>query len=109
MPYGLRSSKACIASHPRALSHAMIPRMSFQESLAALHRDRRNVAIFDIAATFILLGGVITILAVYPGPWMYAFAFIAIGLMQYRIVIACHEAAHKTLLFPLWLNELVGS
>jgi fatty acid desaturase len=87
----------------------MIPRMPFQESLAALHRDRRNVAIFDIASTFILLAGVIFILARYPGPWMYAFAFIAIGLMQYRIVIACHEAVHKTLLFPLWLNEAVGS
>jgi fatty acid desaturase len=87
----------------------MIPRMPFQESLAVLHRDRRNVAIFDIAATFILLGGVITILASYPGPWTFAFAFIAIGLMQYRIVMACHEAVHKTLLFPLWLNETVGS
>jgi fatty acid desaturase len=87
----------------------MIPRMPFQESLVALHRDHRNVAIFDIAATFILLGGVITILASYPGPWTFAFAFIAIGLMQYRIVIACHEAVHKTLLFPLWVNELVGS
>ena len=87
----------------------MIPPMPFQESLAALHRDRRNVAIFDIAATFMLLAGVIAILARYPGPWTYAFAFIAIGLMQYRIVISCHEAVHKTLLFPLWLNELVGS
>jgi fatty acid desaturase len=83
--------------------------MPFQESLAALHRDRRNVAIFDIAATFALLAGVISILARYPGPWTYAFAFVAIGLMQYRIVIACHEAVHKTLLFPLWLNETVGS
>jgi fatty acid desaturase len=87
----------------------MIPPMPFQESLAALHRDRRNVAIFDIAATFALLAGVISILARYPGPWTYAFAFITIGLMQYRIVIACHEAVHKTLLFPLWLNEVVGS
>jgi len=82
--------------------------MPFQESLAALHRDRRNVAIFDIAITFILLAGVTGILALYPGPWTFAFAFIAIGLMQYRIVIACHEAVHKTLLFPLWLNEVVG-
>jgi fatty acid desaturase len=83
--------------------------MPFQESLAALHRDRRNIAIFDIAATFMILAGVIYILARYPGPSTYALAFIAIGLMQYRIVIACHEAVHKTLLFPLWLNEAVGS
>jgi len=83
--------------------------MPFQESLAALHRDRRNVAIFDIAATFTLLAGVIVILARYPGQWTYAFAFVVIGLMQYRIVMACHEAVHKTLLFPLSLNEAVGS
>ena len=56
-----------------------------------------------------ILAGVIYILGRYPGPWSYAFAFIGIGLMQYRIVIACHEAVHKTLLFPLWLNESVGS
>jgi len=83
--------------------------MPFQESLAALHGDRRNVAIFDIAATFTLMAGVIYILVRDAGPWTYAFAFIAIGLMQYRIVIACHEAVHRTLLFPLWLNEAVGS
>jgi fatty acid desaturase len=82
--------------------------MSFQESLAALHRDRRNVAIFEIASTFILLAGAVYVLARYPGPSVYVFAFVAIGLMQYRIVIACHEAVHKTLLFPLWLNEAVG-
>jgi fatty acid desaturase len=87
----------------------MIRPMPFQESLAALHRDRRNVAIIDIAATFLLLAAVICLLVLYPGPWTYTFAFIAIGLMQYRIVIACHEAVHKTLLFPLWLNESVGS
>jgi len=87
----------------------MIPRMPFQESLAALHRDRRNVAIIDIAATFMLLAGVICFLVLYPGPWTYGFVFIAIGLMQYRIVIACHEAVHKTLLFPLSLNESVGT
>jgi len=87
----------------------MIPPMTFQESLAALHRDRRNVALFDIATTFAILTGTIFILIYRPGPWSYAFAFLCIGLMQYRIVIACHEAVHKTLLFPLWLNESLGA
>jgi fatty acid desaturase len=83
--------------------------MTFQESLAALHADRRNIAIFDIAATFAIIAGAIYILARYPGPGTYALAFAAIGFMQYRIVIACHEAVHKRLLFPLWLNESVGA
>jgi fatty acid desaturase len=82
--------------------------MTFQESLAALRDDRRNVAILDIAMTFAVLAAMISLLALFPGPWSYVFAFAGIGLMQYRIVIACHEAVHKTLLFPLWLNETIG-
>jgi fatty acid desaturase len=82
---------------------------SFQEGVAALHGDRRNVALTDIAATFTILAGVVYLLARYPGPWTYIVAFVGIGLMQYRIVVACHEAVHKALLYPLWLNETVGS
>ena len=82
---------------------------AFQEGLSALHSDRRNVALVDIAATFGVMAGVIYLLARYPGPWSYALAFVGIGLMQYRIVVACHEAVHKALLYPLWLNESVGS
>jgi fatty acid desaturase len=83
--------------------------MTFPESLAVLHDDRRNIAILDIATTFAIMAGAIWIFARYPGPWAYALAFVVIGLMQYRIVIACHEAVHKRLLFPLWLNEGVGA
>jgi fatty acid desaturase len=83
--------------------------MTFQESLAALHSDRRNVAVFDIATTLAVMAAAVYILARNWGPWSYAVAFVTIGLMQYRMVIACHEAVHKTLLFPLWLNETVGS
>jgi len=82
--------------------------MTLQKSLAALHGDRRNIAWLDIATTFLILAVLIYILVQRPGPWAYALAFCGIGLMQYRIVIACHEAVHKTLLFPLWLNETVG-
>ena len=82
--------------------------MTLQESLATLREDRRNIAAIDIAVTFAVMAGMIYIVARYPRPWSYALAFAGIGLMQYRIVIACHEAVHKTLLFPLWLNETVG-
>ena len=83
--------------------------MTFQEDLVALHADRRNVAIFDIVTTLAIMAGAVYILARYPGPWVYMLAFVVIGLMQYRTVMACHEAVHKRLLFPLWLNESVGS
>jgi fatty acid desaturase len=83
--------------------------VSFQEGLAQLHSDRRNIALLDIAATFAVMIAVIYVLIRYPGPWSYVLAFVGIGLMQYRIVVACHEAVHKALLYPLWLNESVGS
>jgi fatty acid desaturase len=31
-----------------------------------------------------------------------------IGFMQYRFVLAAHEATHKTLFHPVWLNETIG-
>ena len=83
--------------------------MNFQEGVAVLHSDRRNVAVFDISVTMMILGAAVYLLARHGGAWSYAVAFVVIGLMQYRMVIACHEAVHKRLLFPLWLNETVGS
>src|SRR5215831_14813839 len=83
--------------------------MNFQEGVALLHSDRRNVAVFDISITMAIIGGAVYLLARHPGLWSYAVVFLTIGLMQYRMVIACHEAVHKRLLFPLWLNETVGS
>lgn len=82
---------------------------AFMEEVVSLHSDRRNLAVIDIAATFAILAALIAMLVRYPGPWTSAIAFVGIGLMQYRIVIACHEAVHRALLYPLWLNETVGS
>jgi len=31
-----------------------------------------------------------------------------IGFMQYRLVMSTHEAVHKTLVYPTWLNEFFG-
>jgi fatty acid desaturase len=87
----------------------MIPAVNFQENVAKLHNDRRNVAIYDIAITLTIIVGAVYLLVRQPGAWSYAIAFVTIGLMQYRMVIACHEAVHKRLLFPYWLNETVGS
>src|SRR5215471_1031697 len=83
--------------------------MNFQEGVAVLHSDRRNVAVLDISITMVIIGAAVYLLARHAGPWSYAAAFVVIGLMQYRMVVACHEAVHKRLLFPYWLNETVGS
>jgi fatty acid desaturase len=92
-----------------AFPFVIIPAMTFQESLASLNGDRRNVAIFEIGTTFAVLAGAIYVLTLHPGAWSYPLVFVIVGLMQYRIVMACHEAVHRTLLFPLWLNEIVGT
>jgi fatty acid desaturase len=105
----IRAMKAIPQGGPGRGATRRAGEAEFQQRVAALHGDRRNVALFDIAATFAIMAGVIFVLVRYPGPFSYALAFVGIGLMQYRIVVACHEAVHKALLYPLWLNEAVGS
>jgi len=39
---------------------------------------------------------------------MWLTAFVVIGFMQYRLVMAIHEATHKNLFFPVAVNEVVG-
>ena len=85
------------------------PAMNFQEKVARLHGDKRNVSVPHMALTLAIIAGAVYLLVRHPGMWTYALVFVTIGLMQYRMVIACHEAVHKRLLFPLWLNETVGS
>jgi fatty acid desaturase len=76
--------------------------------LLDLHGDRRNVASFGIVITHLLWISSVLAVVAFPTWWTVASAFIVVGLMQYRLVMSCHEAVHKTLLFPQWLNEVVG-
>lgn len=76
--------------------------------LASLHRDRRNTALLGLGATYALIAASIAAFAWAPGWGTGAAAFVVIGLMQYRLVLASHEAVHRTFLHPAWLNELSG-
>jgi fatty acid desaturase len=96
-------------SHAQAIGVDSLNAPTLQASLAALYGDRSNVALVEMAITFAIIGGAVYLLGFHPGVWSYGFGFLCIGLMQYRIVIACHEAVHKKLLFPLKLNETVGA
>lgn len=44
----------------------------------------------------------------WPVWWVGLAAFVVNGFMQYRLVLASHEAAHKMLFHPVWLNESLG-
>ncbi len=76
--------------------------------LAGLHRDRRNSALLGLGATYLLIVGPIAAFAWAPGWGTGAVAFVLVGLMQYRLVLASHEAVHRAFLEPAWLNELSG-
>lgn len=79
-----------------------------RRSLAAFHRDRRNIALLGLGATYALIGAALGLFAWAPGWGTGALAFVIVGLMQYRLVLASHEAVHGTFLTPPWLNEASG-
>lgn len=80
-----------------------------RQQIAVLRKDQRNLhAALHILATYLLLAGAFWLLAAHPGWAAGIFCFFFIGLMQYRLVMSTHEAVHKTLLFPVWLNEFFG-
>jgi len=90
------------------MSGSSVDDTKFKELLLDLHGDRRNAAWFGIVITHALWITAVTLATVFPAWWTVVPAFVVVGFMQYRLVMSCHEAVHKTLLFPRWLNELVG-
>lgn len=77
--------------------------------IAELRRRRRNGPTwFELGATFALLAGALWLLGAHLVWWSAVLAYLVIGFMQYRLVLASHEATHKTLMTPVWLNEAAG-
>lgn len=79
-----------------------------RRALATFQRDRRNSALLGLGATYALIAAAFAAVAWSPGWGAGALAFVGIGLMQYRLVLASHEAVHGAFLHPSWLNELAG-
>lgn len=80
-----------------------------RQRIAELRRRRRNgPTLFELGATFALLAGAFWLLGARFAWWSALLAYVVIGFMQYRLVLASHEATHRTLLTPVWLNEAVG-
>ncbi len=73
-----------------------------------LRGERRNSALVGLTASYAILVLAVAAAAVRPGLATGIPAFLLIGLMQYRLVVAVHEATHRTFLQPAWLNELSG-
>lgn len=80
-----------------------------RRQIAALRRQRRWLpSVFALGSTLLLLALAFWLLGFHLTWWTGLMAFVLIGFMQYRLLLASHEATHKTLLPPLWLNEFVG-
>ncbi len=83
--------------------------IDLRNQIAALRKDQRNLhASAHILATYFILALQFWILHAYPSWIIYWVSFFVIGFMQYRLVMSTHEATHKTLFFPLRLNEFFG-
>lgn len=83
-------------------------RPAFEALLRDLRKDERNVAVPGLAATYLGVVALIAFAATVDRAWAYAVVFLPLGWLQYRITLSGHEAVHKTLCYPLWLNELFG-
>lgn len=81
-----------------------------RQKIADLRKERRVwISVLDLASTYLLIAAALWLL--HSGAhWLaYPVAFLVVGMMQYRLVMSSHEAVHKTLLSPVWLNEVFGS
>lgn len=80
-----------------------------RNQIAALRRQRRCLpSLAALGSTFVLLAMSFWLLRSDSAWWAAVLGFVLNGFMQYRLVLASHEATHKTLLQPVWLNEAVG-
>jgi len=83
--------------------------VDLRQQVSELRKDQRNIhAAAHILATYALVAGDFWLLKAYPNWVTYVFSFFFLGFMQYRLVMSTHEATHKTLFFPVWLNEFFG-
>lgn len=79
----------------------------FEADLRRLRQDERNPSLPGLLATYAGLIGLVG-LGLWGGPMWLPLLIFPIGVLQYRVVLSGHEAVHKTLCYPLWLNELLG-
>ncbi len=83
--------------------------LELRNKISELRQRRTNLhSVLHLAATFSLIALALWLLKTQPLPLVALPAFLLVGLMQYRLVMASHEATHKTLFHPVWLNEAAG-
>ncbi len=87
----------------------MNPSADLRQRIADLRQRRRWLpTIRALGSTFLFLVAAFALLHWRLTWWTGLVAFLVIGFMQYRLVLAAHEATHKTLMPTVPLNEAVG-
>src|ERR1051325_1428280 len=83
--------------------------IDLRQEVATLRKEQRNShGLAHIGGTYALLIATFWCMKNYPLWWVCTLAWFMIGFMQYRLVMSTHEAVHKTLVYPTWLNEFFG-
>ena len=79
------------------------------EKVQELREDKRNLPVaLHVGSTVVILGAALVAMKLWPQLPVWLAAFVVIGFMQYRLVMAIHEATHKNLFFPVAVNEAFG-
>ena len=87
----------------------MQDQIEFRNRVAELRKRKSNVPpALGVLSTFLFVGVGLWVLKNNFTWWLGGVVFVLIGFMQYRLVLASHEAVHKNLFHPLWLNEAAG-
>lgn len=103
-----------LSTKPKTMTITMsapkvISPVEVRNRIAELRRKRRWVpSVLAVGSTFVFLVASFVLLKSVPTWWGGVLAFLGIGFMQYRLVLASHEATHKTLMPTVWLSEAVG-
>lgn len=83
--------------------------VEFRNKVAELRKRKSNLPpALGVISTFLIIAFGLWVLKAHLTWWTGAFVFLLIGFMQYRLVLASHEAVHKNLFQPLRLNETGG-
>jgi fatty acid desaturase len=87
----------------------MNDQLEVKNRIAELRKRKTNFPSFcGVLSTYAFVAGGIWVLRHHLNWWTGPGVFFLIGFMQYRMVMASHEAVHKNLFVPLWLNETMG-
>lgn len=104
-----RTPRPGTGAPPAPMTMNAAPTLDLRNRIATLRQQRRWLpSLAALGSSFILLAMSFWLLRSESAWWAGVLGFGLNGFMQYRLVLAVHEATHKTLLQPVWLNEAVG-